>query len=103
MRSNIRVQAAPSGQLFLKINPNAYSQSAIRAAASPPKPSHIYSSAYREDKVRQRNADSEGSGAGLGLSISQWIANLHGGRVTLDESSERGSTFSVRLPSSRLV
>src|SRR5437588_4070803 len=46
MRSNIRVQAAPSGQLFLKINPNAYSQSAIRAVASPPKPSHIYSSAF---------------------------------------------------------
>src|SRR5437588_2343102 len=71
----------------------------IAAEAQP----HIFERFYREDKVRQRNADSEGSGAGLGLSISQWIANLHGGRVTLDESSERGSTFSVRLPSSRLV
>jgi heavy metal sensor kinase len=64
---------------------------------------HIFERFYREDKVRQRSTDSDGSGAGLGLSISQWIANLHGGRVTLDESSERGSTFSVRLPSLRVV
>jgi len=64
---------------------------------------HIFERFYREDKVRQRNFDSEGSGAGLGLSISQWIANLHGGRVTLDDSSERGSIFSVRLPGSRVV
>ena len=64
---------------------------------------HIFERFYREDKVRRRNMDSEGSGAGLGLSISQWIANLHGGRVTLAESSEKGSTFSVRLPRSQLV
>jgi two-component system OmpR family sensor kinase len=64
---------------------------------------HIFERFYREDKVRQRNPDSEGSGAGLGLSISQWIANLHGGRVSLEESSEKGSTFSVRLPISHLV
>jgi heavy metal sensor kinase len=59
---------------------------------------HIFERFYREDKVRQRSANSDGSGAGLGLSISQWIANLHGGRVSLEESSEKGSTFSVRLP-----
>jgi heavy metal sensor kinase len=64
---------------------------------------HIFERFYREDKVRGRNTDSEGSGAGLGLSISQWIANLHGGRVALEESSEKGSTFSVRLPRSQLV
>ena len=64
---------------------------------------HIFERFFREDKVRRRNLDSEGSGAGLGLSISQWIANLHGGRVTLEESSERGSTFSVRLPGSQLI
>jgi signal transduction histidine kinase len=62
---------------------------------------HIFERFYREDKVRRRNLDSEGSGAGLGLSISQWIANLHGGTVTLEESTERGSTFAVRLPPSK--
>jgi signal transduction histidine kinase len=65
---------------------------------------HIFERFYREDKVRQRTTDSDGSGAGLGLSISQWIANLHGGRVILEESSAKGSTFSVRLPiSHRLI
>lgn len=64
---------------------------------------HIFERFYREDRVRSRNPDSEGSGAGLGLSISQWIANLHGGRVTLEESTERGSTFVVRLPRSKSV
>lgn len=71
----------------------------IAAEAQP----HIFERFYREDKVRQRNADSEGSGAGLGLSISQWIANLHDGRITLDDSSEKGSTFSVRLPAPEVV
>jgi signal transduction histidine kinase len=64
---------------------------------------HIFERFYREDKVRGRNVDSEGSGAGLGLSISQWIASMHGGRVMLEDSSARGSTFSVRLPGSQLV
>jgi two-component system OmpR family sensor kinase len=71
----------------------------IAVAAQP----HIFERFYREDKVRRRNADSEGSGAGLGLSISQWIANLHGGRIVLEESSEKGSTFSVRLPRSKTI
>jgi heavy metal sensor kinase len=61
----------------------------IAAEAQP----HIFERFYREDRVRGRNIESEGSGAGLGLSIAQWIANLHGGRVTLVNSSEKGSTF----------
>ena len=64
---------------------------------------HIFERFFREDKVRQRSSDSDGSGAGLGLSISQWIANLHGGRVILEESSAKGSVFSVRLPNSQRV
>jgi heavy metal sensor kinase len=71
----------------------------IAAEAQP----HIFERFYREDKVRSRDTDSEGSGAGLGLSISQWIANLHGGRVTLEHSSDKGSTFSVRLPAPEVV
>jgi heavy metal sensor kinase len=69
----------------------------IALAAQP----HIFERFYREDKVRRRSLDSEGSGAGLGLSIAQWIAKLHGGRVILEQSSEKGSTFSVYLPYSQ--
>lgn len=61
---------------------------------------YIFERFFREDKARRRNVESEGSGAGLGLSISQWIANLHGGHIILESSSEKGSTFSVRFPCS---
>jgi two-component system OmpR family sensor kinase len=39
-----------------------------------------------------------GGGAGLGLPIARWIAEAHGGTLTLEESSPKGSTFSITLP-----
>jgi two-component system, OmpR family, sensor kinase len=40
-------------------------------------------------------------GAGLGLPIARWIAEAHGGTLTLDETTEAGSRFVVRLPFAR--
>jgi two-component system phosphate regulon sensor histidine kinase PhoR len=57
--------------------------------------SRIFERFFRVDKVRSRN---EGSGAGLGLSISAWIAEAHGGRIELTNSSHDGSLFSIFLP-----
>jgi heavy metal sensor kinase len=37
-------------------------------------------------------------GAGLGLPIARWVAEAHGGRVTLERSDASGSTFAVDLP-----
>jgi signal transduction histidine kinase len=37
------------------------------------------------------------AGAGLGLPIARWIAEAHGGTLTLAESSSPGSLFVVRL------
>ncbi len=39
-----------------------------------------------------------GKGTGLGLSISRRILHEHGGSLEVFESSERGSTFELRLP-----
>ncbi|MBW2367844.1 MAG: two-component sensor histidine kinase, partial [Deltaproteobacteria bacterium] len=37
-------------------------------------------------------------GTGLGLAIVKHIAQTHGGRVTVDSSHGKGSTFTIRLP-----
>jgi signal transduction histidine kinase len=60
--------------------------------------SYIFERFYRADKARVRVADSNGVGAGLGLSIARWIAELHGGSLTLERSDAMGSTFVISLP-----
>ena len=54
----------------------------------------IFQPFFRVDKSRSR----EYGGAGLGLSLVWEIANLHGGSVWVEESSEKGTTIAVELP-----
>ena len=49
---------------------------------------------YRVDKARSR----EVGGTGLGLAIVKHIAQLHGGRASVDSRPAEGSTFSLHLP-----
>jgi heavy metal sensor kinase len=49
--------------------------------------------------VRLEPARAATSGAGLGLSIARWIAEQHGGTLTLDQNDLGGSLFVARLPS----
>jgi signal transduction histidine kinase len=37
-------------------------------------------------------------GAGLGLSIARWIAEVHGGAISLADSGSAGSVFRIELP-----
>lgn len=57
---------------------------------------NIFDRFYRADRVRSRQT--ERGGFGLGLSISQWIAQAHGGMLTVQSRLHRGSTFTVTLP-----
>ena len=67
----------------------------IPAEAQP----RVFERFYRVDKSRSRAGSSlSGAGAGLGLSIGQWIANAHGGRLSLERSGQGGSRFVVTLP-----
>ena len=54
----------------------------------------IFQPFFRVDKSRSR----EYGGTGLGLSLVWEIADLHGGSVWVEKSSEKGSTLAVELP-----
>ena len=54
----------------------------------------IFQPFFRVDKSRSR----EYGGAGLGLSLVWEIADLHGGSVWVEKSSEKGTTIAVGVP-----
>ena len=85
-------------ELTLK-NRDGEAQFAVRdtgigiAAADLP---YIFERFWRADRARSRL--SERGGFGLGLAISQWIAQAHGGTLTVQSRLHRGTTFTVSLP-----
>jgi heavy metal sensor kinase len=55
---------------------------------------HVFERFYRAESTRRRAA----GGAGVGLSIVDWVARLHGGRVSVTSDPGKGCAFTVRLP-----
>lgn len=55
---------------------------------------HIFERFYRSGTARSR----ETGGSGLGLAIARWIVDAHHGKIELESSVDRGSTFTVTIP-----
>jgi signal transduction histidine kinase len=88
-RTNVRVTSDQQGK-----------QLCIRVIDEGPGISHhdipyIFDRFYRADQARSKQTV---EGHGLGLSIAKHIISLHHGSLSVERSSEKGTTFIIRLP-----
>lgn len=54
------------------------------------------------DRFYQVNKSRSSQGSGLGLSICQWIVQAHQGKIAVSSTVDKGSQFTVSLPSSKI-
>ena len=60
---------------------------------------HIFDRFWRADPSRSRVEESPGTG--LGLAITKWVAEAHGGTISVQSRPGRGTMFTVTLPGGR--
>lgn len=82
------------GQLELQVKVKDHGKG-ISESALP----QIFDRFYRDDPARSPQRDiTTPTGAGLGLAIAKAIVENHQGQITVESSSENGTTFTVTLP-----
>jgi two-component system phosphate regulon sensor histidine kinase PhoR len=87
----VRIAAAQEAQaLLIRVSDEG---TGIEAEHLP----RLFERFYRVDKARSRKL----GGTGLGLSIVKHIVQAHGGGVTVESTPGVGSTFTIRLPTTR--
>ena len=59
---------------------------------APQQQEHIFERFFRGDQSRAQG------GAGLGLAIVKWVAESHGGSVTLQSAVNQGTTVTLTIP-----
>ncbi|PGS55456.1 hypothetical protein COC46_03375 [Bacillus sp. AFS041924] len=58
----------------------------------------IFDRFYRSDKSRSRQIGRHG----LGLAIAKWIVEIHNGTIHVTTEIGKGSTFTLRIPTSNV-
>lgn len=82
----VSMDAAVDGHIHISVEDNGIGISKEDQA-------NIFNRFYKVDKSRTVEANS----FGLGLSMVKWIAEAHGGTVTVESLPDRGSTFTVTI------
>ena len=90
--------AGPDGRVFVRLQKEGEAARLSVHNTGEPIPAeslpHLFERFYRVDKSRAQQC----GGYGLGLAIAKSIADTHRGRLTVESSAERGTTFEARFP-----
>ncbi|MBP7481327.1 MAG: HAMP domain-containing histidine kinase [Lacunisphaera sp.] len=87
----------PEGKIALHTNNRDGARFSIRddgPGIAPDQQAHLFERFHRADSSRNRAT----GGTGLGLAICKAIMDAHGGEISVESTTGRGSTFTIFLP-----